>query len=146
MKSLFVFCVFIAVAFALDEEIVKEMRAAFMENLKKCTTEENASPDDVASLEHHTVPATPEGKCVIFCLHKIYKIQDETGAIDREGSHQLMDIIKDLDADIHGKMVTVFEKCADVPSGGNPCDTAANFVNCAITEAKAVGLEEDFLP
>nr|UYB94408.1 odorant-binding protein 6 [Lytta caraganae] len=140
MKLLLVLCCLISIVFAMDEELAQQMKEAFMDNVRNCATEVNATPDDLAALKQRTIPASHEGKCVIYCVHKIYKIQNDGGAIDADGGRQVLETLKDIDTDFYNKMLTLFNKCVDVPNDADPCVTAANFADCAITQAKSVRL------
>lgn len=49
-----------------------------------------------------------------------------------------LDPIKDVDADVHGKMVTVFKKCESTPADSDPCVYAINIATCIIETGKGV--------
>lgn len=83
--------------------------------------------DDVADIFAHKIPASHEGKCIFFCLHKLFNAvsvpslwhhrskllfkQNEDGSLNMAGALANLEIFKDLDADLYTKISTSFKNC-----------------------------------
>ncbi|CAH1104044.1 unnamed protein product [Psylliodes chrysocephalus] len=127
----------------ISTKLDPKLLQAFMEKVTKfaqtCIEETKASGDDVAQLMAHTIPDTHEGKCMISCVYKKFKIQNEDGTINTEEANKLMEKVKDNDAELYEKLNTVYQTC-NKPSivVEDHCLTAVNLASCAVAEAKKV--------
>ncbi|XP_050498165.1 uncharacterized protein LOC114329395 [Diabrotica virgifera virgifera] len=130
---------------ALDPKIV----ASFMEKVtkfgEKCMAETKATSDDVARIIAHQIPETHEGKCMVSCVYKAFKIQNEDGTMNSDETLKLMERIKESDAELYENLIKVFKICHGKPEliVADPCLTAVNVGTCAVTEGKALGIKSE---
>ncbi|CAG9827951.1 unnamed protein product [Diabrotica balteata] len=145
MKYLVIVAIFFVSAQAIDPKLVSE----FMEKLanfgEKCMIETKTTSEDVARIMAHQLPETHEGKCMISCVYKAFKIQNEDGTMNSDETLKLMEQIKDSDPELFEKMMKVFKTCHGRPEliVVDPCVTAVNMGVCAVIEGKALGIKSE---
>ncbi|CAG9827947.1 unnamed protein product [Diabrotica balteata] len=130
---------------ALDPKVV----AAFMEKVtkfgEKCMAETHATSDDVGQIMAHQIPESHEGKCMVSCVYKAFKIQNEDGSMNPDETLKLMEKVKESDAELYEKLMKVFTTCQGKKEliVDDPCVTAVNVGACAVTEGKAAGITSE---
>ncbi|EFA02857.1 odorant binding protein 12 [Tribolium castaneum] len=142
MKLLITLATLVVATYAIDKEFVQELRQKLRSHVEACAKEVNAGPDDVSAIFAHKLPATHEGKCIFFCMHKLYNAQNEDGSLNMAGALANLELIKDMDPDVYTKVSTSFKNCESAPFDSDPCLYAANLVTCIVKEGRAVGLDE----
>nr|ANQ46502.1 odorant-binding protein 3 [Phyllotreta striolata] len=144
MKYFVVFVLCFAWASAISPEIVRQFMQEVTKYGEMCIEETHASTEDVAQLMAHQIPTTHEGKCMISCVHKKFKIQNEDGTMNEEQMLNLMGRIKDDDPDMYEKLVGVYNSCKKIVKvGADHCVTALNAATCAMMEGKKAGLTSE---
>ncbi|CAH1369999.1 hypothetical protein MTP99_011506 [Tenebrio molitor] len=143
MKSLVIVASLFLAVNALDKEFIDNFVTKVKAIGEECIPETSASKDDINNLLSFTVPSSHEGKCLIFCFHKHFHIQNEDGSLDKAGALQALQPLKEHDSDVYDKVVKVFQTCADqAATDSDPCIYSANLVECALKEGKAMGLHD----
>ncbi|KAJ3640874.1 hypothetical protein Zmor_027408 [Zophobas morio] len=142
MKTLLVLATLFFAANALDKDFIDKFVAEVKKVGETCIKEVSASEDDIKVLLSHNIPESHEGKCLIFCFHKNFHIQNEDGSIDKDGAAKALEPLKEQDEDVYNKMVTVFKNCEGTPVESDSCDYAASLATCAAKEGKALGLDQ----
>nr|AUF72960.1 odorant-binding protein [Anoplophora chinensis] len=145
MKFLVVLACFIVLSSSLDQDFKEKFMQQMEEYGTKCIDEVHATDADIAELVAHKVPPTShEAKCLIFCIHKSFKMMTEDGNPNTEGVLQLMAPLKETDSDIYEKFLKIAEKCSNsLEKDDDHCVTASNWAACGINEAKAMGMPDD---
>ncbi|XP_001813655.2 uncharacterized protein LOC100142391 [Tribolium castaneum] len=132
---------------ACSGELDKEFLMQFLQKIKKvsedCIAETQATKDDIKTLLEHKIPDSHEGKCMIFCFHKHFQIQNEDGSLNKVAAISLLEPIKDHSQDIYDKVVKIFNTCFDsAERDDDSCIYASNLAECAIRESKSLGLDD----
>ncbi|XP_044254667.1 general odorant-binding protein 19d-like [Tribolium madens] len=138
MKYFVVFASLFLATNALSQDFIDKFVAKVKSIGETCVPETNASKDDINSLLERKMPESHEGKCLIFCFHKQFEIQNDDGSINRAGALKALEPLKADDAELYEKFVTIFKKCESAPVDGDSCIYAANLAECAVKEGKAV--------
>ncbi|EFA02858.1 general odorant-binding protein 19d [Tribolium castaneum] len=143
MKFLLVFLsVAILCTFAMDESFLQQTRDRVKAIVKECVTEEKATDSDFDDIMALKIPTSHEGKCVFFCSHKKFNMQHPDGSINKEGALDTFEVVKDVDAEFHDKVITVYNHCLSTPVDPDPCVYSVNLFQCFMKEAKAAGIHE----
>nr|UYB94407.1 odorant-binding protein 5 [Lytta caraganae] len=144
MKAIIVILSLVVYSQAIDKEFVDK----FMDELKvigdQCIGETGATKDDLVSLLAHTIPESHEGKCLIFCFHKHFDMQDESGNLNKDGFLNALEALKAHDEEVYNKFVQIYDTCSvSVPTNSDPCEYAGALATCGVKEGHAMGLKED---
>ncbi|CAH1159373.1 unnamed protein product [Phaedon cochleariae] len=147
MQRLVVFAVLIVAGQSLDSKLVAEFVEKATEIGTECAKETKASSDDIARIINHQMPETKEGKCMISCFYKTFKMQNEDGSFNPNGGSEWMERIKKSDEVEHGKIQQIFNECMkpDNYDSSDHCQTAANVATCVFETAKKVGLSSEIM-
>nr|AIX97050.1 odorant-binding protein 4 [Dastarcus helophoroides] len=145
MKSYLVFLCVVVAANALSQEFKDKVMAKLQAAAEKCTEETGATADDIAGLIAKKPPTTHEGQCMIFCMHKIFKVQKDDGSTGGEEAIKFLDPLKENDPALHDKMVQIYQTCANAPTDPDPCVFATNLATCGIKTARELGIEDPFM-
>ncbi|XP_028134287.1 general odorant-binding protein 19d-like isoform X2 [Diabrotica virgifera virgifera] len=123
MKYLVIVAIFFVSAQAIDPKIVAEFMEKVTRFGEKCMEETKATSEDVAQIMAHTIPVSHEGKCMISCVYKAFKIQNEDGTMNSEETLKLMERIKESDAELFEKMMKIMKTCHGRPEliVSDPC-------------------------
>ncbi|KAJ3656263.1 hypothetical protein Zmor_015351 [Zophobas morio] len=143
MKFVAFLAVFIILkANAMDEEFLKSTRAKVRKIAEDCVSQENAQMSDLDTIMDLKIPDSHEGKCVLFCTHKKFNVQNDDGSINREGAMETLEIVRDVDADFHKKAIDAFDHCMQTPTEPDPCLYSASLSICFLKKAKEEGIHE----
>ncbi|XP_044254553.1 general odorant-binding protein 19d-like [Tribolium madens] len=142
-----VFFLLVCVLVACTGELDKEFLIQFLQKIRKvseeCVAETQATKDDIKTLLDHKIPDSHEGKCMIFCFHKHFHIQNDDGSLNKVDAISSLEPIKQHSQDIYDKVVKIFNTCFDTAENNNDsCIYASNLAECAIRESKSMGLDD----
>ncbi|RZC34457.1 PBP GOBP domain containing protein, partial [Asbolus verrucosus] len=127
-----------AVCSALDKEFIDQVVAKIRSVGEECIAETQATKDDINSLLAHNIPDSHEGKCLLFCFHKHFHIQNDDGTLDRNGAIKALEPLKENDQDVYDTVLKIFSTCADeAATDADPCIYSSNLADCALREGKA---------
>ncbi|XP_044254554.1 general odorant-binding protein 19d-like [Tribolium madens] len=106
----------------------------------ECVAETQATRDDIRKLLNRKIPDSHEGKCMIFCFHKYFHIQNDDGSLNKMDAISLLEPIKQFNRDIYNKVVKIVNTCFDTAENNDDsCIYASNLAECAISESKSMG-------
>ncbi|KAJ3656264.1 hypothetical protein Zmor_015352 [Zophobas morio] len=142
MKTFIALTLLVVAVHGIDKEFVQQIQQKMKAQAEECAKEVSATPNDVAELFAKKIPTSREGKCIIFCMHKIYNAQNADGSLNMAGALENLEMIKDMDADLYTKVSTAFKKCESAPFDSDPCVYATNLAECIVKEGKALGLDD----
>ncbi|XP_044253885.1 uncharacterized protein LOC123004619 [Tribolium madens] len=147
MKSWFFLILGFTLTCALDQEFLDKFFEEMQEFGAQCAEETEATSDDIAELIARKLPpSTHEGKCMIFCMQKKFKMMKGNGSIDRAGAIAALKPLQKADPELYQKVLKIFVTCGmKVKPLPDPCDTATELALCAQKEAEAIGLEDALL-
>ncbi|CAG9827949.1 unnamed protein product [Diabrotica balteata] len=136
---------FVSAQAAIDPKLVAEFMEKVTKFGEKCMQETKATSEDVAQIMAHKIPDSHEGKCMISCVYKAFKIQNEDGTMNSDQTLKLMERVKESDAELFENLMKVFKVCHGKPEliVADPCVTAVNVGACAVTEGKALGIKSE---
>ncbi|RZC39665.1 uncharacterized protein BDFB_007699, partial [Asbolus verrucosus] len=140
MKLLLVlFCGLVACnAAELDKEFVMKFVQKIKQVSEDCTAETKASQDDIKTLLEHKIPDSHEGKCMIFCFHKHFHIQNEDGSLNKIDGVSALEAIKEHNREVYDKVVQVYSTCTETAAtDSDPCVYASHLAECAVHEGKS---------
>lgn len=96
----------------LDQNYVVSVIKDVIEVSEKCAQEVQATPEDMFEIRLYKLPpSTHEGKCVLACFYKSYHLMRSDGTWDDKIIDAAFAPIKEMDADVYNKIVTVLKSC-----------------------------------
>ncbi|CAG9827950.1 unnamed protein product [Diabrotica balteata] len=143
MKYLVIVALFFVSAQALDPKYVAEVTEKITNFAETCMAETKATSEDVAQMMAHKIPESHEGKCMISCIYKAFKLQNEDGTMNPDETLKILEKIKESDEELYEQLMKVFKICRGKPEllVADPCITAVNVGTCVVTEGKALGIK-----
>ncbi|RZC38263.1 PBP GOBP domain containing protein [Asbolus verrucosus] len=140
MKLLVVLSIVLLGTYALDKEYFDKIMKEVEQVGQNCGKEEHATDSDMSELLSYTFPpSTHEAKCVLACFYQHYKMMKDDGSFDKETAIKVFDEIKQLDGELHAKIMKIIDTCdSKKQSFDDRCEAASAMAACVKIEADAM--------
>ncbi|KAF5308875.1 hypothetical protein FQR65_LT00575 [Abscondita terminalis] len=139
-----ILCTFFFAGFcqAISPDDMAKMREKMMQVAETCVKETGAGPNDLQPLREKQPPNSKEGKCFMFCMHRIIGFQDESGKMNPPAIYNWVESLVPLDADYANKMKDVAKHCIEtVNDSGDKCEAASDIYVCYTEGCKTAGID-----